>query len=1227
MSEQLSRFDPALTQYASVTSALNQHKIRVQAVSGANAGLQPVEFVLEKGTTVTALKWTKNVGEGANSASRRKKTKTADSSSPEEYLVSVGTNRGDILTFSPAQAKLVSALRGGHSLPVADFDVDAASGTSYSLDNRGLLNVWKGSQVERSVDKTGAKLVAVLPSGNVLLATHNIAVYGPQGDDSQAVSFDAPLFDIPSHTSTVTELCVRGDLVAAVAGDRLINVVNVAQKKIVLVLMAESGAQRVSMNGDVLTALTESGTAEFFQLAQTNGSTPKKNKRKSIVTKAAYASLDIERGTQAAGQSLAIDAIALTAKEAYYSYTERAQAQFAHVTLASLETEPTMTVVHDPKNAANHYTEERTVPVSYNEEDALIAAGDDYSQLEHADESDDDESATLAEKMDALKRENKTSKGVSGTAPPTMGSLSTVLTQAIKSDDDDLLESCLLFRDKEGIKSTVQRLNSNLAVLLLERLATKMTAQPSRGRQFNAWIKWVMVAHGGYLVTVPKLLVTVSRLHKALNTRVNTLDRLLALEGRLEMLEAQMELRNASHGANDDDEESDSEVEFVEGEEDIEEDDEDDMSEIMAMGDDDVDMEEDDEEEEDEDDDEDDEEDEDEDEIALPDSDEDEMKQVLNKKRGKHALSALKPTKKQVIGSEDSDPEVVVVTNPPADSPEAEESFISIASEDQTVRELTTFDFGAKNTKVVREEARGRSRVFHGMKFKETIVLRGAYVVTVWSGAIHINGALVSINSPVDIPVYAPASHAFPQIEAAAGAPETRESGDEDVMEALHQLEGYSAIVEISAMPRRSDNPLMTVKNFGKMSSANVVPFVRQLWHCEDDGNNYSRIYNTASVVTRSQAAVVPGIYDEWAEVCDDIRRVKNGSTMVVGSQNTGKSTFCKYLSAFLTTKKSGTSVAFVDLDPSNCEFTAPGQVSVTVIGAGHLSPYSILGPSFTHITRPAYSRFVGYNNPKDDTRGYIEACKAVIDHAKGLRLPLVVNTCGWVRAAGHDLLHQLMDHVRPSDVVFTRDPGIDADQARLAEAVKARSHILDAPDAEPPRFTGAEQHTLQTVSYLHAGNLASHLDDLEPLEVGLDAVYLGILDSEGLDLADVALSTNSTLVAVMTVDKKAVKNAEVTPDGLQYLPNFDIPQGECLGQAVVQFAGASVRLHTPVSASLLNAQAADKAIVLVRGRIPLPVYELWDSRKGGEQDYVSFDVSEGVGSEVWVARRGLKRK
>lgn len=634
MSSQLSRFDPSLTQYASVTTALSQHKIRVQAVSGTNASLQPVEFVLEKGTTVTALKWTRNPSVAQSSATRRKKTKTDEGSSSEEFLVSVGTNRGDILTFSPAQAKLVSALRGGHSLPVADFDVDAAHGVSYSLDNRGTINVWKGSSVERSVEKAGAKLLTVLPSGQVLLATHNLAVFGPRGPDSQAVSFDEPLFDIPSHTSTVTQLSVYGDLVAAVAGDRLINVVSVSAKKISMVLMAEAGVHQVSLNGEFLGALTEGGSAEFFNLAQTNGTTPKKNKRKSTVSKSSFASLDIERATKVAGQALTIDTVALSPKDAFYSYTERGHAQFAHVALTALESEPTMTVVHEPKASTNHYTEERTVPVQYDEEDATVAAGDDYANLENAEDSDDDdpEAATLAEKMEALKRESKPTKGSSGVAPPTMGSLSTVLTQAIKSDDDDLLESCLLFRDEEGIKSTVQRLNSSLAVLLLERLAAKMTAQPSRGRQFNAWIKWVMVAHGGYLVTVPHLLSTVSKLHKALNTRVNTLDRLLALEGRLEMLEAQMELRNANQGTDEDDEESDSEVEFVEGEEDVEDADDsedDNLSEVMEM---DVDMEDD------EDESEDDAEDmsEDEDEIALPDSDEEDMKAVLNnsKKRG-----------------------------------------------------------------------------------------------------------------------------------------------------------------------------------------------------------------------------------------------------------------------------------------------------------------------------------------------------------------------------------------------------------------------------------------------------------------------------------------------------------------------------------------------------------------------------------------------------------------
>lgn len=587
----------------------------------------------------------------------------------------------------------------------------------------------------------------------------------------------------------------------------------------------------------------------------------------------------------------------------------------------------------------------------------------------------------------------------------------------------------------------------------------------------------------------------------------------------------------------------------------------------------------------------------------------------------KSALSALNPAKRQNVSSSSSETDVVVEDT-------REESFVSLDGGDQE-HEVSTFSFSPSVTKVVRDEARGRSRVFHGMKFKESIVLRGAYVVTVWSGAIHINGALINSSSPAEIPVYAPASHSLPQIEAAAGSPELRASADEDVQEVLKQLEGAAAIVEVAAMPRKAENSLATMPSFGKLSSPNIVPFVRHLWATEPDTCSFNRFYATASAVTVSRAAVLPGVHGVWAETCDDIRRHKKSVTMVVGSQATGKSTFCKYLAVWMATKRSGAQVAFVDLDPGQTEFTAPGEVSLTVIGgkAGDVSPFSLLGPSYTHLVRPRLARYVGYNSPKEDTRGYIEACRTVVEAARALNIPVVINTCGWVRAAGHDLLSQIMQHVRPTDVVFTRDPGVDADQARLAENVSARSHVLEDEGSEAPRFTGADLRILQTVAYLHAGNFAAHLSELAPLQVPLDSVTFGILDSEGVDPVDVSLALNGTMVGVLAVDAAVAEQAEVTPDGLRYIAECELPTAECLGQAVVQSLSGTVQLHTPLGAAALNAVAADRAIVLVRGRVPLPVYELWDSRKTQKQPYVSFEVSEGAGSAAWQSRRGIKRR
>ncbi|OTA65060.1 NUC189-domain-containing protein [Hypoxylon sp. EC38] len=153
-------------------------------------------------------------------------------------------------------------------------------------------------------------------------------------------------------------------------------------------------------------------------------------------------------------------------------------------------------------------------------------------------------------------------------APPSISSLGTVLSQALRTDDADLLESCLHTTDLSTIRNTIQRLDSALAGTLLTKLATRMHRRPGRAGSLMTWVQWTLVAHGGALATQPGLAKKLSELHRVLEERSRGLNSLLALKGKLDLLEAQMELRRATHLNRDPDEEDDEEgVVYVEGEE------------------------------------------------------------------------------------------------------------------------------------------------------------------------------------------------------------------------------------------------------------------------------------------------------------------------------------------------------------------------------------------------------------------------------------------------------------------------------------------------------------------------------------------------------------------------------------------------------------------------------------------------------------------------------------
>ncbi|KAK0547662.1 Small subunit (SSU) processome component [Tilletia horrida] len=134
--------------------------------------------------------------------------------------------------------------------------------------------------------------------------------------------------------------------------------------------------------------------------------------------------------------------------------------------------------------------------------------------------------------------------------------LSHALTQALHSADTALLSSILSHSDPLLVRSTVQRLSGARALSLLEHCVSRLVANPTadaraRGtatgkvRTNVEWIRAILVIHTSYLMALPHLTTKLASLHMALSTRLASHQRLLALQGRLDLVLSQIEMRSA----------------------------------------------------------------------------------------------------------------------------------------------------------------------------------------------------------------------------------------------------------------------------------------------------------------------------------------------------------------------------------------------------------------------------------------------------------------------------------------------------------------------------------------------------------------------------------------------------------------------------------------------------------------------------------------------------------
>ncbi len=125
--------------------------------------------------------------------------------------------------------------------------------------------------------------------------------------------------------------------------------------------------------------------------------------------------------------------------------------------------------------------------------------------------------------------------GNGSTDGPQAGSLKAALEQALHTNDNQLLEYCLENRNEESIRETVAKVSPKHVLALIKAVGDRFQTRPSR-RHLVKWIKHTLLAHTGFLLTVPSLANQLAGLCKTFESRLGVFQKLLKLQGRLEVV-------------------------------------------------------------------------------------------------------------------------------------------------------------------------------------------------------------------------------------------------------------------------------------------------------------------------------------------------------------------------------------------------------------------------------------------------------------------------------------------------------------------------------------------------------------------------------------------------------------------------------------------------------------------------------------------------------------------
>ncbi|KAG2185602.1 hypothetical protein INT44_002395 [Umbelopsis vinacea] len=400
---------------------------------------------------------------------------------------------------------------------------------------------------------------------------------------------------------------------------------------------------------------------------------------------------------------------------------------------------------------------------------------------------------------------------------------------------------------------------------------------------------------------------------------------------------------------------------------------------------------------------------------------------------------------------------------------------------------------------------------------------------------------------------------------------------------------------------------------------------------------------------------------------------------LICGSKRMGKSTFSKYMVNRLLEKHPR--IAFLEADIGQPEFGIQGVVSLYILDK------PLLGPPFANSHLEAKRRFfIGSITPRDDPDYYMACLNELLttwrqevsdqvtnDTSLGEKpVPLVINTHGWIKGLGYDLLMDLIHTAAPNFILAfqsTLTPSRNLPPSFITSVVPPSSEATVLPkilyltslmddleaDVTAQKYHPSDHRMLNLVSYMHMNHMGKRAEGnawwdfktrlVERVPwcldwtVGLQGIWVFF---EEIKYSQLLFALNGSVVGLIS-ETSDEKNTKPTPSGF-IAPPFRAPAScanpspkitDCYGLGLIRTVDVSksrFMILTPLPFDTLT-----KVNGIVKGDLELPIWGMLDSRNGAgagitgvpwrKVPYVSFDANEGIGSSALRIRRNVMRK